>query len=123
MKVHSDILTSIDLYSAGNGITYVDSLVPVGSKSRARGFIVYLGTSDESRPWGNGAVGTRRSPSWDEYGLWMNRLFKMDESAIVGVYNGYEDFQEKTRAVRDRVAQWHDSKTLYARTHRAPWLS
>jgi hypothetical protein len=89
-----------------------------GSRSRAQGFTVhleYLGekVKGSGRRYTNtghrGADGAGIAATWDEWGIWIDRLFAIDPDAIIGHYQGYGHFVEQT-------AQWRP------RGMEAPWL-
>jgi len=118
MKIHSDILTSANLLQETPQDVYAD-IQAVGSRSRARAFNVrleYTGT-DKRRRRNTGSYGAedggypqyRKAATWDEHGIWMDRLFQIDPYAIIANYNGYDDFITQT--------------TYYIpKGQRAPWL-
>jgi hypothetical protein len=108
MKIHSDILTTQDLYRelhapGVDGHVFLECM-RVGSRKRAAGFDVgleYLGDKvkgDGRHRSSRGGFGFDRplAATWDEWGCWMDRLFTIDPAAIVGNYNGRDDFYAQT---------------------------
>lgn len=86
MKIHSNFLTAQDMLSAAayTGVRLVE-FDTVGSRSRAHAFTFSLtGTSSHNR--GFGAEG--KAATWDEWGIVLGRLFKIDTAAHTGK-NGY----------------------------------
>ena len=96
MKIHTD-LTEKELRRAFtlSGVPVADMRVTVhGSRSRSRRFDV---TFDADRMKGrkvgqNGLTGL----GFDEWGLFIEQVYRMDEAAIVGPYRDREDFREAT---------------------------
>ena len=63
-----------------------------------------------------------KAATWDEWGLFIEALYEIDPAARIGHYTGRENFRQVTRDERDRVRNYHDPASYYARTHKAPWL-
>lgn len=130
MKIHSDILTIIDLQAALHTPTRIAEVygefMQVGSRSRSRGFIVKLTSSDETRPhksgFANADTRNERAASWDDWGIWMDRLFDLDPNAIIGQYNGRDDFYSQTRRVRNYIREEYAPHTRRYKEHMASWL-
>jgi hypothetical protein len=135
MRIHSDILTGNELRTNLYGLGCYLECSSHGSRKRARAFEVHLshdrddvhryacnpGTSYPSRerePIGEVAA------TWDDWGVWIDRLFDLDQKAIIGQYDGRQDFIDQTlRFVSSayfRVGHKYDS--VWARGHTAPWL-
>lgn len=127
MKIYSDTLTTSDLYAAlPDGVSaYV---TPKGSRKRARAFDVtlYVDEKDElHRRYGNsGGYGRSNdvAATWDEWGVWMERLYDLDPDALIGYYESYDHFIEQTQRHANYVRMAHKPTSLEARTHTAPWL-
>lgn len=133
MKIHSSVLTSHDIAVAANIAGVYGEVVQVGSRSRTRGFLVRLealekdelhrfranpGTSWPNRSYEQGIAAT-----WDEWGIWIDRLFAIDPDAVIGQYDGQEAFMDQTRHFVDYCLDAHKPDSIYARTHTAPWLA
>jgi len=127
MFIHSDILTEQDIrdavpstcYLAGHydqrdGVTWA-SIHVANSRSRAKRFSVRLSGSNKRT--------TRNLPdkaaTWDEWGIFIAAVFKLDPDAKVGWYKTREDFMEITRREHERISQYRPD---LAPTHTAPWL-
>lgn len=108
MKLHSDTLTKARIMIARNRAenkghiandVYLYRLVPAGSRTRAHGFEVRMGTDEKAK--GDGRRRTQDneaySASWDEWGWFIAELYAMDENMVFGPYKGYDDFLRKTR--------------------------
>lgn len=127
MKIHSDVITREDLFRVlPTGVhAYVTNH---GSRKRARAFDVtlYVFEKDElHRRFGNsGGYGSADdvAATWDEWGIWMERLYAIDHDALIGHYKSHADFIEQTTRYRDGVRRFKKSHTLVYRTHTAPWL-
>ena len=102
MKIHTDHLTSAEVYAAtkagGMKGVYAEC-VTVGSRSRKRGLVVHLVGNSGRRP-NPGKGGVERggcAATWDEWGMFLNYLFEMDPDAIAtGAYEGRDEFLLKT---------------------------
>lgn len=115
MKLHSDTLDESAIFKAlraakdAGQVTNDIHLVqfnPSGSRSRARGFDIQLGTHNpltgptKSRHFKNSGTDGASSiwaATYDEWGWFIARLFDADPDAIFGPYAGVEDFAGKTR--------------------------
>ena len=104
MKIHTDHLTSAEVYAAtkagGMKGVYAEC-VTVGSRSRKRGLVVHLVGNSGRRP-NPGKGGTDKggyAATWDEWGMFLNYLFEMDPDAIATgacAYEGRDEFLLKT---------------------------
>lgn len=104
MKIHTDHLTSAEVYAAtkagGMKGVYAEC-VTLGSRSRKRGLVVHLTGNSTRRPNGGNRGANKNSDgyaaTWDEWGIFLNYLFKMDPDAIAaGAYEGRDEFLLKT---------------------------
>ena len=95
MKIHTDTLTGMDVDLAARDV-FVDYM-PVGSQSRDHGFNVTLSTDHGTRRRNSQAEATGEyAATWDEWGIFIGRLFVTDPNAIVGQYNGANDYHWQT---------------------------
>jgi hypothetical protein len=114
MRIHSDKLSRSNLVfaleqvvaegRAGRGV-YLAALTPHGSQKRDHAFEVRLASvakeagSKRRRPnsgtRGRGGLGVWAA-LYDEWGWFISALFADDPDAIVGPYNGVEDFDRQT---------------------------
>lgn len=129
MRLYSDTLTYRDLIEAlppRVDLAVCDTLSR--PRKRAGGWNVSLtGTS----PYASQMSG-RKAATWDEWGVWMAELYRLDPDALIGQYGSHADFVAQTRAERDRIADndYYSPNRLardaharrYAATHTAPWL-
>ena len=129
MKIHTDTLTSSQLYAAQHGLPVYLESVQKGSRSRARAFDVHLSADkDEAHRFNtnfypNDRVGDAAA-TWDEWGIWIDRLFMLDPEAIIGQYDGVDDFYSQTRnAWESPYNTDHKPGSVWARAHTAPWLT
>jgi hypothetical protein len=127
MKIHSDILTMDDLYrELPAGVSAY--ITPKGSRKRAHGFEVTLYVTERdalhSRLGNSGGYGASSdlAATWDEWGVWMDRLYAIDRNALIGWYPSYEGFLRETRRTRDYVRMWNKPHHVQYRTKTAPWL-
>jgi hypothetical protein len=103
MKIHSDILSPADFYTAiedGSGV-WVDELAERGSHSRKRAFEVRLAADPKpgrrrKRNTGQYGADSLTAATYDEHGFWMAELFRIDPDAIIAFYDGVDDFNRQT---------------------------
>lgn len=101
MKIHSDKITYDDIHRAvkAHGMKGVDYEVSSGgSRSRARRFDVKL-TGNSTRNQNPGTGRNRyveKAATFDEWGMFIDFLFLIDEDAVIGQYKGYEHFKACT---------------------------
>lgn len=101
MKIHSDVLTYGNVLDATKaaGMTgvYAD-IIERGSRSRKVGFDVKLtGTSNRNQnPGTSRDRDVEKAATWDEWGMFINALYEIDNDAIVGPYTDQSDFEYKT---------------------------
>lgn len=101
MKIHSDVLTYDNIsdatHAAGMTGVYAD-IIERGSRSRTKGFDVKLtGTSNRNQNPGTGRNrDVEKAATWDEWGMFINALYQIDDDAIVGPYKDLYDFESKT---------------------------
>ena len=116
MRIHSDTLTTADftkaLREAGLADVHVEHATIHGSRSRRRAYEVRLEAEPRKgrRRRNTGTHGAEdagqimfwAAATYDEHGYWMVGLFRKDPEAIVGPYNGVEDFHAQTGRKFDR---------------------
>lgn len=116
MRIHTDILAGWQrLYHCLPSGVYLE-LSTHGSRKRAHAFEVKL-TADDGydrhgikRCYGTNSGsyggGYDRAATWVEWGDWIVALFKHDLAAIIGPYDGADDFLAQTaRAAEHRPAR------------------
>lgn len=113
MKIYSHTLTAQDVHHAVNGIDHVwidDSGVRCfTARDGRKGFEVYLeGYGDRHTRARNLREG--KAATWDDWGVFIERLFKIDPNAQIAHYNGRSNFIETTSRYQPTGA-------------RAPWLT
>jgi len=112
MRIHSDHLTTDDLYAAAENLhgVYVDVRHTFRSRSRRNGWDVTLyaepgrdreGTKRRPKNSGTYGAGMDKAATYREHGWWMLELFAKDPDAAIGIYNGVEDFHRQTRGQFD----------------------
>jgi hypothetical protein len=118
-------LTTQDLYAALPPLVDLE-VVHNGSLSRHHAFTVHLlyigpkvkgagrrytntGNAGSPPTWTEWA-GARETvaATWDEWGIWIDRLFAIDPNAIIGNYKGRDAFMVETarRIPRKMTAPW-----------------
>jgi hypothetical protein len=127
MRLHTDNLSAADLREClPDGV--LAHISAHGSRKRDHAFEVTLYVLDKDdlhRRYGNsGGYGASDevAATWDEWGIWMARLYEREPSALIGWYESPEHFRSVT--LRERLrheAQYKPTSVAY-RTHRAPWL-
>jgi hypothetical protein len=106
MKIHTDALSSLDLYratdAAGMHGVHIDGLTRHGSWSRDHAYNVTLRGNSTRRP--NPGAGGRSyyddneyAATWDEWGMFIEALFQADPNAIIGQYRSHALFRAATR--------------------------
>lgn len=127
MRLHSDTLTERDLYAALPDGVHAN-ITQKGSRKRARAFEVTLYVLDKDdlhRRYGNsGGYGasTDVAATWDEWGIWMARLYVLDQEALIGWYHDPAHFVAQTLRARNYVQMAHKPGSVEYRTKTAPWL-
>lgn len=97
MRIHTDTLTSTDLYSAAM-IARVDlDLTINGSRSRERAFNVTLTGESKRRPnSGQRGAGDDYAATWDQWGIFLAVLFYVDPSMVTPYYADANVFDQRT---------------------------
>lgn len=103
MRIHSDLITASDIYTATRDLPGVYAEVTThGSRSRRSAFEVRLEGNGYARNTGNaGADNYENAATWDEWGVVIARLFDIDPDAFCGTakypaYRNAEDFHAQT---------------------------
>jgi len=108
VKIHTDVLTIDDLHRACYAPFWCEP-VAVGSRKRDHGFEVRLGAPNlPGRRFRNSGQHGRDNvyaATYHEHGWWMMTLFELDPRAIIGQYDGVEDFHVQTAQQFVREAQ------------------
>ena len=116
MKIYSNTLTMHDLFAAaertGVGIVGLEEIRR--PRVRASGWKVYLTGSSSYRSQATGIP----AATWDEHGIWMSELYKLDREARIAHYKSLDEFISWTRHMRDHAS--NDGKRMPKKL--APWL-
>lgn len=108
MRIHTDHLTGTDLVAATVGMPGVTVTFSThDSRARDHAFEVSMvGKPGKdrhgiTRRWSTGGAygttdGTMRALTWVEWGDWICAMFQRDPKAIIGEYEGAQDFIEQT---------------------------
>lgn len=125
MKIYSDTLVYRDLCLALPMGVYIADVSPISNprtKNEStgmpyeRGWNIYLeGTSCHVSQHDR----YNKAATWDEWGVWMAELYRLDPQVKIGWYKSYEYFIEQTTRTRNYYA---NRNSMVAREHRAPWL-
>lgn len=102
MRIHTDHLTLSNLYSREMyewGV-YIH-VTEHGSRSHVRAFEVSLEGNGYRKNTGTSGAGDEYGATWDEWGVFLARLFDLDKDMVCGsvknpVYNGVDDFDRQT---------------------------
>lgn len=130
MRLHTDKITRHDLTMAMEGVSgdiYLEAS-GYGSRKRSHAFEVAL-SADEGkdrlgntrRPRNSGVYGAEygmRAATWYEWGDFLAALFKIDPRAIVGPYDGIENYVAQTAEFnpdRSGVSPWASLASLSSR--------
>ena len=102
MRIHTDTLTSTDIYAATRaaGMTGVSAtFTSHGSRKRDHAFNVNL-TGTSSRPLNTGKYGADQSgdtaATWDEWGMFLAALYAVDPDMDATYYADAADFHRQT---------------------------
>ena len=110
MRLHTDVLTEQDIRDAAKGGTIAfDRLTEHGSRSHKRAFEVKLtGSGTHTNSGRYGANTWEQAATWDEWGIFLGRLYEADRNLLVGsaknpIYEDRDDFHEMTNSRFDPV--------------------
>jgi len=94
MQIHTDHLTSSDLYDAARTAgSWLFRQNEKGSRTRARKFdVIVSGSSTRQMNFGLG----EQAATWDEWGIFLNVLYQRDPLAHSYAYAGLEHFRRLT---------------------------
>lgn len=128
MRIHTDKLSANDLRAAlPDGVhAYI---TPKGSRKRARAFEITLFVIQRDelhmRLGNSGGYGASSdlAATWDEWGIWMARLYELDSRVLIGWYESHDHFVAMTTRQRDYVRMVAKPHHIKYRTHLAPWLA
>lgn len=100
MRIHSDHLTTSDIYTAARHARVdVVNLTEHGSRSRDHAFNVNLEGESRRRPnggtYGRGYA-SGYAATWDQWGVFLAILFDIDPGAVCWAYDGRDAFLAKT---------------------------
>ena len=117
MRIHTDNLSGRDLaVAAATAGAYAFQIEPHGSRKRDHAFEVAL---TGSSPYRNGRDPDWKAATWDEWGLFIAALFKLEPTLVAGPYDGLADFERQTRDIAEAEKRYY-GKSRKGRT--APWL-
>ena len=108
MRIHSNVLTPLDLHSAALELPDVVVEIRYHGNGRKRSHVYdvtltadagkdYKGKKRRRKNGGNYGANDEYAATYDEHGVWMANLFDIDPDAIIVNYNGVTDFDQKTR--------------------------
>ena len=128
MRIHTDTLTTDDLYRELPDDCYLE-VTTHGSRKRHHAFEVKVSAqvgrdahgikrayAQNSGTYGAASDDYSRAATWIEWGDWMVALFKIDASAIIGPYDGASDFTYQTHQFAP-----HRQARENAEAHAARW--
>lgn len=103
MRIHSDYLKLSDFHDATSFelVGVYATVSEHGSRSHARAFEVSLEGNGYRKNTGKYGAGEEFGATWDEWGVFLARLFDIDANAVAGavkhpVYRDGYDFHAKT---------------------------
>lgn len=100
MRIHTNTLTSTDLYDAARIARADLELTTHGSRKRARAFNVTLRGESRRRPnMGKYGAGDEYAATWDQWGVFLAELFDRDPSVFTP-YDKDADFFDRRTAGR-----------------------
>lgn len=128
MKLHTNTLTPYTIYQAipegcrlalftdKNG-NYTD-IEQAGSRSHDRSYTMRLSGSS---PYAMQHISDNdKAATWDEWGIFIANLFKLDPDAKIGAYKTHADFIDQTTREHERITSYRPD---LAKWHTAPWLA
>lgn len=103
MRIHSDYLLPSDIFGATVGLPgVIVTATSHGSRSHRGAFEVSLeSTSNSRKNSGKYGAGDEYAATWDEWGVFLARLFNLDANAVMGsvkhpTYRNAEHFHAVT---------------------------
>lgn len=103
MRIHSDVLTYVDMARAATSVeAHTGSTVDFlrfdrhGSRKRSRAFEIQLRSDGRLTHRHTMNDCNAYAATWDQWGWFIAHLFSVDPDAIVGPYNGLDDFNWQT---------------------------
>lgn len=102
MRIHTDELTMGSFFKATGDLPGVYlTITEHGSRSHARAFEVSLEGNGYRKNTGKYGAGDEFGATWDEWGVFLSRIFDLDPRALAGsakypAYDGRNDFHIKT---------------------------
>ena len=102
MRIHTNTIVHRDLLDAARGLPVQVTATEHGSRTHARAFEILLtGTSNRLTNSGKYGAGEDYAATWDEWGMFLFRLFDRDPFMRVGgikapVYKNADDFDRRT---------------------------
>lgn len=103
MRVHTNVLSTIDVYKATEGLPGVHATAKWhGSRTHDGAIEISLEGNGYRKNSGNYGASDEYGATWDEWGVVIARLLDVDPKAVFGtvkrpVYDGSHDFHEQTR--------------------------
>lgn len=119
MRISSDILTPGDIRRAVPETCELVRFEVIPHASKARSLYRYVLRMSGSSKYGLGYGETSKAATWDEWGIFIDRLFTIDPEALIGHYTSRERFIESTRKEHERITEYRPDLIM---THSAPWL-
>lgn len=102
MRIHTDKLTSVDIYNAAAKAGANAEVSLHKSRSRARAYEVKLTGLSNRRPMGGPGEGDDYAATWDQWGVFLGFLYSIEYNMAAG--NAYGDVYEFDQRTRYRFA-------------------
>ena len=102
MRIHTDTLTYADMHRAARDLPEVFvTVTPHGSRKRDHAWELVLSAAPRKgrRHRNNGRTGAdtfEAAAYWDEWGIVLSNLFRIDPNMTCWAYDGAKDFHHKT---------------------------
>lgn len=122
MRIHSDSLTSSDLYEHVPRGCHLEA-IGKGSRKRDHAFEVHMSAAPgidshgikrcyaaNTGQYGGPANDYEKAATYVEWGDWMVELLKIDPTAIIGPYEGAAGFVEQTTRFAPRRPEREDAE-------------
>lgn len=96
MRIHSNELTTADIYTAARLAKAQVKITEHGSRKRARAFEVKLTGLSTRRPNFWSGDESEYAATWDQWGVFLGYLFALDADLITPYYPVYSEFHRIT---------------------------
>ena len=123
MRIHSNEIMRPHLVAAaqaaGIELAFCEK---AGSRKRSHAYEVTLSGSSRYATQSNGVPRGTKAATWDEWGIFLMRLFDLDCTMIAGPYNGRAEFLKQTREAVEHARNYERIVGRKRPGMEGPWL-